>query len=205
MPRINLLPWREQQRTERKKAFGVGMAAAGVAAGLVTLVGYLLMSQMIDAQKSRNQKLTDEIKVLDKQIEEINSLEQQKQQFIARMQIIEKLQRSRPEIVHVFDTFVKTVPDGTYLTGITQTAQRFKIQGVAQSSTRVAAFMRAIDSSEWLKEAEVEVVENAKGNAFGQAFTLYANQVTTLADDSAKDGATGTSGTRAGSAARRNP
>ena len=67
----------------------------------------------------------------------------QKQQFIARMQIIEKLQRSRPEIVHVFDTFVKTIPDGTYLTAITQTGQRFKIQGVAQSSTRVSSFMRS--------------------------------------------------------------
>ena len=83
--------------------------------------------------------------MLDKQIEKINSLEAQKQQFIARMQIIEKLQRSRPEIVHVFDTFVKTIPDGTYLTSLTQTDQKFKIKGVAQSSTRVSSFMRTID------------------------------------------------------------
>ncbi len=183
MPRINLLPWRDQQRTERKKAFGVGMAGAGLAAAAVAGAGFLLVNQLVDAQQARNTRLREEIKVLDKQIEEINSLEQQKQQFIARMQIIDKLQRSRPEIVHVFDTFVKTIPDGTYLTAITQTTQRVKIEGVAQSATRVSSFMREIAASEWLKDPELEVVENQKSNATaGSNFSLYARQVTSLGD-----------------------
>lgn len=189
MPRINLLPWREQQRTERKKAFGVGMAAAGLGALLVAAAGYLTMSRMIEAQQSRNQRLTTEIRVLDRQIEEINSLEQQKQQFIARMQIIEKLQRSRPEIVHIFDTFVKTIPDGIYLTSIAQTGQRFKIQGVAQSPTRLSTFWRSLDASGWLKDIELEILETARGNAMGQDFVLYANQSATLVDDAAAGGA----------------
>ncbi|MGC4029143.1 MAG: PilN domain-containing protein [Steroidobacteraceae bacterium] len=183
MPRINLLPWREQQRNERKMAFTVGLAAAAAAALVVAGAGYLFIRSMIDSQMQRNQLLRSEIQVLDKKIEEINSLETQKQQFIARMQIIEKLQRSRPEIVHVFDTLVTTLPDGTYLTGITQTGPRFKIQGVAQSSTRVSSFMRNIDSSQWLKNPELEVVESKKDNPLGSDFTLYADQVSTLADD----------------------
>lgn len=189
MPRINLLPWREQQRTDRKKAFGVGMAAAGLGALAVTGAGYLMMSQMIDGQRARNQRLTQEIQVLDKQIEEINSLELQKQQHISRMQIIEKLQRSRSEIVHVFDTFVQTVPDGTHLTAITQTNQKFKIQGVAQSNTRVADFMRSIDASQWLKDPEIEVTESTKGNVPGYDFTMHATQVTSLTDGSEADDA----------------
>ena len=183
MPRINLLPWREQQRTERKKSFGVGMAAGGLAAFAVAGAGFLLMNAALDGQTARNQRLSEEIKILDKQIEEINSLEQQKQQFIARMEIIEKLQRSRPEIVHVFDTFVKTIPDGTYLTALTQTDQRFKIQGVAQSATRVSSFMRSLEASQWLKEPELERVESKKGNALGSDFTLFAKQVTSLTED----------------------
>jgi len=182
MPRINLLPWREQQRTERKKAFGVGMIGAAVAAAVVYGAGLLMMGAMIDSQDGRNTQLRSEIKVLDKQIEQINSLEAQKQQFIARMQIIEKLQRSRPEIVHVFDTFVKTIPDGTYLTALTQNDQRFKIQGVAQSSTRVSSFMRSLAASEWLKDPELEVVESKRGNTTGSDFTLYARQVTTAGE-----------------------
>lgn len=190
MPRINLLPWREQQRNERKTAFNIGLAAAAVAALVVAGAGYLFVRSMVDSQQARNQRLRTEIQVLDKQIEEINSLETQKQQFIARMQIIEKLQRSRPEIVHVFDTLVTTLPDGTYLTAITQTGQRFKLQGVAQSSTRVSAFMRNIDGSAWLRNPELEVVESKKGNPLGSDFTLYANQATALAeDDDARAGA----------------
>jgi type IV pilus assembly protein PilN len=193
MPRINLLPWREQQRHERKIAFTVGLAAAAVAALVVTGAGYLLMKSMIESQQARNARLGEEIRQLDRQIEEINSLEAQKQQFIARMQIIEKLQRSRPEIVHVFDTFVSTLPDGTYLTAITQTDQKFKIQGVAQSSTRVSSLMRNIDASQWLRNPELEVVESKKENTLGSDFTLYAQQVTSLVDDdkAAKPGAAG--------------
>jgi type IV pilus assembly protein PilN len=142
-----------------------------------------MFNSMIAGQQGRNALLGEEIKILDKQIEEINSLEARKQQFIARMQIIEKLQRSRPEIVHVFDTFVQTVPSGTYLTSITQSGARFKIQGVAQSATRVSSFMRSISGSEWLKEPELEVVENKKSNTLGSEFTLYADQVTQLTDE----------------------
>ena len=183
MPRINLLPWREQQRTERKKSFGVGIAAATVAALAVAGAGFLMFNSMIAAQQARNARLSTEIKLLDKQIEEINSLETRKQQFIARMQIIEKLQRSRPEIVHVFDTFVQTVPSGTFLTSIKQNGAKFKITGVAQSATRVSSFMRNIEGSQWLKNAELELVESKKGNALGSEFTLSADQVTTLIEE----------------------
>jgi type IV pilus assembly protein PilN len=182
MPRINLLPWREQQRAERKKAFGVGMVAAMVASLGVYGFGYLMMNAVIASQEQRNTLLKAEISVLDKQIEEINSLEAQKQQFIARMEIIEKLQRSRPEIVHVFDTFVKTIPDGTYLTALTQSNDKFEIKGVAQSSTRVSSFMRALEASEWLKDTELEVVESKRESA-GSDFTLHARQVTTLGEE----------------------
>jgi len=173
MPRINLLPWREQQRTERKKAFGVGMFGALIAAVAVAGVAWFLVSQMMDSQRDRNNKLRTEIKVLDKQIEEINSLEQQKQQHIARMQIIESLQRSRPEIVHVFDTFSRIVPDGIYLTSLQQNNRRFRIQGVTQSAQRVSNFMRAIEDSEWLNFDGLDQVSRSNGQ---DSFTLYANQ-----------------------------
>jgi type IV pilus assembly protein PilN len=183
MPRINLLPWREQQLKERKNAFTLGLVGAMVAALVATGAAWLFFNSLIDSQNSRNQLLTSEIKELDKKIEEINSLEDQKQRFVARMQIIEKLQRSRPEIVHVFDTFVSTLPDGTYLTGVTQSGQRFKIMGVAQSSTRVSTFMRNIDASEWLKNPELEVVESKKDNPLGSDFTMFADQVATVIDE----------------------
>jgi len=183
MPRINLLPWREQQRKERKLAFFVALGGAAAAAALAAFTGYLLFGSLIDAQEQRNQRLRTEIKVLDKQIEEINDLEQQKQKFISRMQIIEKLQRSRPEVVHVFDELVKTMPDGTYLTAVKQTDRKLKLEGVAQSSTRVSTFMRNIAASQWLRDPELEVVESKKENPLGSSFVLYANQVSVNGND----------------------
>ena len=93
MPRINLLPWREGQRKERKLAFTVAIGAAAIAAAVTTGVVYIGFNSMIDAQEARNERLRQEIKLVDKQIEEINNLESSKQKFIARMTIIEQLQR----------------------------------------------------------------------------------------------------------------
>jgi type IV pilus assembly protein PilN len=177
MPRINLLPWREEQRKERKLKFGIAIGGGTLAALVAAFAGYLMFGSMIAAQENRNEILRAEIKRLDKQIEEINNLESAKQKFIARMEIIEKLQRSRPEIVHVFDTIVRTLPDGVYLTGVKQTTRRFRFDGVAQSSTRVSTFMRNIDGSEWLSKPDLEVVETKRGNAVGSNFTLFAEQV----------------------------
>src|SRR4030081_422600 len=183
MPRINLLPWREDEGKERKVAFTVALGVSALAAGVVTFAVYLMFGSMIDAQEARNAQLRVEIKHLDKQIEEINDLESRKQKFIARMEIIEKLQRSRPEIVHVFDEIVRTLPDGVYLTGVKQTDKKFKFEGVAQSSTRVSSFMRNIDGSEWLRNPELEVVQTTKDKGPGSNFTLYADQVSTVAQD----------------------
>ena len=186
MPRINLLPWREGQRKERKLAFLVALGIAALAAGVTAFAAYLMYGSMIESQQHRNDQLRAEIRILDKQIEEINNLESAKQKFIARMEIIEKLQRSRPEIVHVFDEIVRTLPEGVYLTSVKQTDKKLKFDGVAQSSTRVSTFMRNIDSSQWLRNPELEVVQTTKGSGPGSSFTLTADQVTTAGDGGVK-------------------
>jgi type IV pilus assembly protein PilN len=176
MPRINLLPWRDQQRRERKLAFFIALGGAVALAGIALFIAYLLVGSMIDSQEHRNERLRAQIKVLDKQIEEINDLETQKQKFISRMQIIEKLQRSRPEVVHLFDELVKQMPDGTYLTTVKQTGPKLKLEGVAQSSTRVSALMRNISASQWLRNPELEVVQT-KTDTVGSSFVLDAEQI----------------------------
>jgi len=177
MPRINLLPWRAEERKKRQREFAFAAMGALVAGGAVTLMLSLIMSGRIEQQNEKNQVLKDEIVKLDKQITEILGLENQKQRLIARMEIIQKLQRSRPEVVHLFDQLVKTLPDGVYLTSVKQADKRLELKGLAQSSTRVSAFMRNIDDSEWLDKPELEVVEVKKDAALGSEFTMFANQV----------------------------
>jgi type IV pilus assembly protein PilN len=182
MPRINLLPWRDEERKERKLAFFVAIGGATLGGAVIAFAGFLLLNSMIENQYQRNERLKAEIRLLDKQIEEINNLESAKQKFIARMEIIEKLQRSRPEIVHLFDEIVKQLPEGVYLTAVKQQEKRLRFDGIAQSSTRVSAFMRNIDGSEWLRNPDLEIVQSAAG---GSGFTLYADQVSNAGDDKA--------------------
>ena len=176
MPRINLLPWREAERKRKRQEFVLSLFAAGASAALVTLLGYWQMTSAISHQQDRNDLLTREIAGLDKKIEEINGLDAQKQRLLARMEIIETLQRSRPEIVHVFDEVVRVLPEGVYLTYLRQTGSRFELRGVAQSSTRVSSFMRNIEGSEWLAEPTLQVVETKSSAGTGAEFTMFASQ-----------------------------
>jgi type IV pilus assembly protein PilN len=177
MPRINLLPWREELRQKRKKDFMVAMLAALLFGGLVVYGSKLTVQGRISNQNSRNKVLKEEIAKLDKQIEEISGLETQKNRLIARMEIIDQLQRSRPEVVHLFDEIVNTLPEGVYLTEVKQTGARIEIQGAAQSSTRVSALMRNIDSSDWLKDPSLGVVQTGNDAAHYSKFTIFAQQV----------------------------
>jgi type IV pilus assembly protein PilN len=178
MPRINLLPWREQERKVRRREFGIAAGAAIVAALVFALGGKLLYSSWIDAQNEKNNLLKKEIVKLDAEIADIQDLEDRRQRLLARMEIIEKLQRKRPEIVHQFDELVRTVPDGVYLSSLKQTGNKLEIKGVAQSSTRVSTFMRNIDTSTWMDNPELQVVETAKDSPTGgSSFTVFANTV----------------------------
>ena len=183
MPSINLLPWREAERQKRQRDFGIAMGGAVLAAIAVILLTSLAYNQMLSAQNLRNERLKAEIVELEKSIAEIDGLELQKERLLARMEIIEQLQKSRPEIVHLFDELARQLPEGVYLTGMKQTGSRVEIRGVAQSSTRVSALMRQIDSSEWLGDPEVERVETTQAGASRQSeFVVNLKQMRSDSD-----------------------
>jgi type IV pilus assembly protein PilN len=176
MPRINLIPWREAERKRRRQEFGVGALGAVVLAALITFLVYLQMGAAVSNQKERNQYLNDEIAKLDKQITEILALEEEKRRLKARIDVIEKLELSRPEIVHVFDQLVRTIPDGINLTSVKQTDRKLQLKGLAQSSTRVASYMRNIEASEWLTEPALDILETKNATEGSSEFTLNASQ-----------------------------
>ncbi len=184
MPRINLLPWREEQRKERQKNFLIASGSA-VLMGIITI---MLVSwtydRFISYQNARNNILEVQIDLLDKKIESIRGLEREKERLIARMEIIERLQKSRPEVVHLFDEMVHTIPDGVYLTSFKQTNRRLEIKGVAESTTRVSAYMRNIDVSEWLENPGLQVIETVEVETKKHAeFGLTAQQVSSIEED----------------------
>jgi type IV pilus assembly protein PilN len=189
MPRINLLPWRTELRQRRKKEFLVALAGSLMVAIGVAYVSKLTVQGWTSAQQSRNQILRGEIAALDKQIEEINGLETQRKRLEARIQVITQLQRSRPEVVHLFDELANTVPEGVHLTEVVQQGKRIEVQGNAQSSTRVSALMRNIDDSEWLRSPGLEGVDFvATGAERAAKFKVFAEQVSMVAPEADTEG-----------------
>lgn len=158
MANINLLPWRERQREERKQQFLVTLAiTAGVAALILFGADRVLVSQ-ISNQTARNQYLSEQIVLLDKEIAEIRQLQQQKKDLTARMAVIQDLQGTRPIIVRLFDELVRTLPEGIYYDAITRTESGISIDGIAESNSRVSALMRALDESEWFADPDLRQV-----------------------------------------------
>lgn len=188
MPKINLLPWREELRKERQQQFYVHMFLAAAAGVVVVAYGMFTVNGMIDHQQSRNNYLQTQIQQVDQKIEEIKDLQKTRDRLLARMQVIDQLQKSRPEVVHLFDELVKTLPDGVFLTDVTQSGDKLEIKGTAESSARVSNYMRNIDKSPWLDTPNLEVIETEQsGQSRVFNFTLHTKQTQPQSDTDASD------------------
>lgn len=162
MPRINLLPWRAQQRKERQKNFALASLAALLFGLLVMWLVNMGIQGRIDHQNARNQRLQQEIATLDEQIKEIRDLRLRKERLLARMAAIDDLQRARPEVVFLFDQLVAIMPEGVFLTEMTQNGRNLLFKGYAESSTRVSALMRNIADSPTLADPRLQVVQSGQ-------------------------------------------
>ncbi len=155
MARINLLPWRERLREERRREFlSILAGVVIIAGGLVFLVDRYFNSE-IRYQNARNELIRAEIRTLDERVAEINELRQQKEDIRARMNVITDLQGTRPVIVRIFDEMVKTLPDGVYYQTVERTNDTIAIEGIAESYARITELMRRLDSSNWFREADL--------------------------------------------------
>jgi type IV pilus assembly protein PilN len=177
MARINLLPWREAERKHRQRDLAAITAASVAATVLIGVTVHLQLDHLISLQQERNRFLEQQISMVDRKIGEIRKLEQTKANLLARMDVIQRLQQSRPEIVHLFDELVKTIPDGVYLTKESQHGKTIVVEGRAQSNARVSAFMRNIDASTWLGNAHLLLIQQKDKTASGLSeFRLRFNQ-----------------------------
>ncbi len=179
MAHINLLPWREELRKEQKKQFAILSMLTVVLACMVLLYAHLYIGGLLDDQNARNEYLKTETAALDQRIKEIKDLETTRAKLQARINIIQQLQRSRPGVVHLFDELARTLPNGVYLTGITQKDLSVTVTGVAQSNARVSAFMRNVEDSKWIGSPKLDVISSKSQDQQARTndFTLLVTQV----------------------------
>jgi type IV pilus assembly protein PilN len=153
---INLLPHREAARKRRKEAFQATMFASFLVGLAIAGAIYWWFQIMITDQQNKNAFLQQEIKVLEGQIKEIASIEDEIAALRARQKAVEDLQSDRNLPVHLLTELVKQLPDGVYVTAIKQTGQTITMQGVAQSNERVSELLRNLASNTpWLAKPEL--------------------------------------------------
>ena len=185
MPRINLLPWRDELRQKRKKEFFLAILAAVLVGAGLTFGTKLFYQGLIANQENLNDMLRAEIAELDKQIAEIEGFEAQKNRLLERMAIIEELQVLRPEAVHLMDELVNVMPTGVHLTELTQEGRKVEVAGITQSNQRVATMLRSVnDESEWLREADLHVINTTGSGPLSEGqFRMSIQQVPTVGEE----------------------
>jgi type IV pilus assembly protein PilN len=162
MAKINLLPWREEIRKQKQRDFVISAAGGALLAALIVLLAHFHIDGLIENQNLRNDFLKTQIAVLDQRIGRIKELEKMKADLLARMNVIQELQRSRPESVHLMDELVRTLPDGVYLKSFKQRGRDLDMAGVAQSNARVSDYMRNIDASDWLTAPRLDQIKTTE-------------------------------------------
>ncbi len=159
MARINLLPWRTERRAQRQREF-YSMLGLAAAVGLVlSFLIWFYYGQQISGQNTRNQFLQAEIKKVEEQITQIEALDKQKDRLLARKKVIEELQANRSKMVHLFDSLVRTIPDGVSLANIKQEGEILTLEGRSQSNARVSTYMRNLESSGWMTNPDLSIIE----------------------------------------------
>ncbi len=211
MARINLLPWRAERRAQRQREFYVMLGAAAIAGLLLSFLLWFHYDRQVAGQTVRNDFLKAEIATVQAQNKEIERLDEQKRRLLARKEVIEKLQANRSQMVHLFDSLVRTIPDGVMLGNIKQDGEVLTLEGRAQSNARVSAYMRNLETSGWMTKPELSIIEakpeevktltnTGMGRALPYVFKLTVRLANPTAEQEAKTAAAGTDPTAPGAA-----
>lgn len=158
MSTINLLPWRDEYRQEKKRDFFSVLVFISLVTCALAFLWYSYTNSQIDTQNNRNKLLQSEIAQLENKVKEIEQLRARRTQLEARIEIIQDLQFKRPLVVRYFDEFVKSVPEGLYFSKLTRVADGFSVQGITESNNRVSALMRNLDRSDWFEAPNLRTV-----------------------------------------------
>lgn len=159
MSRINLLPWREEQRKERQRQFLLSLSMAVVAAVVVVLVWNAFESNRISVQNSRNQMLQTEINAMNTRIAEIDRLEVVRNDLLERKQVIESLQSQRSSTVMMLDELVTTTPVGVTLAALRQQGNVITLTGTTQSNARISAYLQGLEGSGLFTKPELQIIQ----------------------------------------------
>lgn len=159
MPRINLLPWRREERERRNKEFITLVAAVTLLALLGAFAAWSYFNNQLSDQRDANALIEQENSRLDVALKEIETLEQRREDIISRMQVIQDLQGRRPIPVHLWDDIAQAIPQALYLTTMKREGDLITLTGMADNPNVVSSLIRNLDNSKWMGNSAVQNIQ----------------------------------------------
>ncbi|ANQ27459.1 PilN domain-containing protein [Vibrio natriegens] len=170
--RINLLPWRENQREEHRRRF-VGMFILGLfcAVGVQWGIGKFYEFQQ-DQQQDRLDYLTHYITELDQRIEAMKIAEQEHSKILERLKVVEGLQNGRNKTTEFMNLMPAVIPEGVYVDKIKMNDLEIEIAGISDSTPRLATMLDNMERSAKLLDVEMHSIVHGK-ERFGKEFQTF--------------------------------
>lgn len=165
MARINLLPWREEQRRDLQRQFMTKLLITCIVAVVAVFSVIGVYDQKIRHQQIRNELVKSETRKLESKIKRIDELERTRARLISRKQVIERLQASRSTTVELLDKLAKSIPVGVTLTSIRQQGPVLVLLGNSQSNARVSAYLKELEKNDLFLNPQLSFVKSAPNPA----------------------------------------
>lgn len=176
MIRINLLPVKAAQKKEKLRGQLVVAFATVLVTVALCVVAYLQLLNWVQAASEDVDKKKLEISKLMKTIGEVNQFKKRQEDLRAKLDILDKLEKSRSGPVLLLDELYKAMPEKLWLESFKESGGKANISGMGVNEETVALFMRNLDMSNQFSNVSLKVIQQvAKDGVKFQKFDIVCD------------------------------
>lgn len=171
--RINLLPWREQQRTAHKQRF-ICLTFACLILSLLVQSGvgfYIELQQRI--QQQRLDLLQTHVAKLDFTIQKLEKVAQDHQALFVRLKVVEELQAQRNKTTELMNLLPRLIPEGVYIDKLKMSGQQVEMSGISDTTSRLATMLERLENSVQLQDVTMHSIVHDK-TRFAKKFQTFS-------------------------------
>ena len=159
MIRINLLPVRAAQKKEKLKGQLFIALSSLLVTGVLCMLAYLQMLSWVQEAREDVERKKLEISKLMKTIGEVNQFKKRQEDLRAKLDILDKLEKSRSGPVLLLDELYKAMPDKVWLESFKESGGKANLAGMGINEETVALFMRNLEMSNQFANVNLKVMQ----------------------------------------------
>lgn len=172
MMTINLLPWREQIREQRKKEFVGLLFLAAIIGVVIIIISYFPVAHLIGSQQQRIDYLQQAITQEKNNLDALKTVTAQKKQIVEQINLIQGLQNDRFRLVQLLDLLVRMVPNDAYLTRIEQQNNEILLEGRAITNAPITELIKNLNNAHLFKNISLSEIKEVGNSGEERSFSL---------------------------------